>query len=131
MDAATPFTVTADPVAPDHARLGLRGRVTVASANELKQAIGALVVRAAGVTIDCSEVEYLDVSAVQLLMGLRHELVRCGRTGALTGVSQALAADFRLLGLDPAFFATPTETPTPPCCSDSAVAIGEGEVLPP
>ena len=114
MDASAPYTVSADTVAPGRMRLGLHGRVTVANANELKLAIGTLVARSEDVTIDCSEVEYLDASAVQLLMCLGNELVRCGRTAALTGVAPGLATDFRLLGLGAAFFTPAAENSVGP-----------------
>ncbi|WP_171473279.1 STAS domain-containing protein [Frigoriglobus tundricola] len=99
MDASDLFTVTTDPAAPGRARLGLCGRITVTDAAALKRAALDLVARGVDVTIDCSAVEYLDVSAVQLLMCLDRELGRCGHRGALAGVSPALATDLRLLGL--------------------------------
>ena len=110
MDATDLFTVTADPAAPGRVRLDLRGRVTVGRAAELHRAAVALVAQNVDVAIDCSAVEYLDVAAVQLLVCLERELVRRGRRGALAGVSAALAADFRLLGLGGA----PPAAPAPP-----------------
>ncbi len=93
------FTTTDDPAAPGRARLVLCGRVTVAEAGALHQTAVALVARGADVAIDCAALEYLDVAAAQILIGLERQLGRRGRRAEIVGASPAVAADLRLLGL--------------------------------
>lgn len=93
---AEPVELTDTPTGP---RLVLRGRVTVALAARLHRAALDLVARPGSATVDCSGVERLDVSAVQILMCLDRALAGRGNRGALAGLPPAVAADFALLGL--------------------------------
>jgi anti-anti-sigma regulatory factor len=87
-----------DDTSPGGARLRLLGRVTVADAVPLRDALLALSRRNSPVTVDCSAAEYLDVSAVQLLIALGRELAHAGQGCEVAGASPRVSEDLRLVG---------------------------------
>jgi len=80
-------------------RLALAGRLTVADAGRLYQIARDASARGTDLTICCAAVEYLDASAVQLVLALGRSLTASGRRCDVTGVTGALANLFRLVGL--------------------------------
>lgn len=93
-----PVRVT-DDERPGWKRVVLAGRVTVAGAREFHATARALAADAAGVAVRCDEVEYLDTSAIQILLCLGREVVRAGRPFVVSGVPDGLAESLRLAGL--------------------------------
>jgi len=96
-DVTLPIRIEGTP-SLDWSRLILSGRVTVADAGELHRVAIALASRGHGVTVDCSEAEYLDTSAVQVLLALGRVLDRGGHPCDIVGASAVLSEDFRLTG---------------------------------
>lgn len=84
---------------PGWSRLVLSGRVTVAHAKQFHATALELSASGANVTVCCEGADYLDVSAIQILLCLGRELVKSGRRCDIAGVAGALADDFRLAGL--------------------------------
>ncbi|MCU0703344.1 MAG: STAS domain-containing protein [Fimbriiglobus sp.] len=93
----TTITVDDDPTRPGYTRLALRGRVAAADAGELHRCALALVAGTAGVSVDCTEAEYLDASALQVILALGREVERSGRRCVVT--AGAATECFRLSGL--------------------------------
>lgn len=99
MDASAPFVVVADPARTNWSRLALSGQVTVAGATALHAAAVSLVAGGMNVCVSCAAVEYLDVSALQILLALGRELGSAGRQCDVADVPPAVAELFRLAGL--------------------------------
>lgn len=89
----------ADDDRPGWSRLLLTGRVTVAHAREFYTAAGAALARGTDVAVRCEGAEYLDASAIQILLCLGRELVGRGKRFDLAGVSPELGEWLRLAGL--------------------------------
>lgn len=98
MSEAT-VSVADDPARPGSARLVLGGRVRVAEAAALHQAALAAVARGGAVTVDCGAAEYLDATAIQVVLCLGRELAGRGRRCDVAGVGGPLAEAFRLAGV--------------------------------
>lgn len=98
MPHSAPFHVDDDPATPGRSRLVLSGKVTVTHAGPLHHAAVELAQRGTDVTVDCSAVEYLDTSAVQLLISLAREQKRNGKGFEVVGASGDVREDFRLTG---------------------------------
>lgn len=84
---------------PGWAALVLTGRVTVAHAREFHATASAALARGTDVSVRCDGAEYLDTSALQILLGLGRELVGRGKRFDLAGVSPELGEWLRLAGL--------------------------------
>jgi anti-anti-sigma regulatory factor len=85
----------------EHGRvqLVLTGRVTVSEAGQFHKTARELSARGTDVTVSCERAEYLDVSAVQILLCLGRDLIGRGRRCDIVGVSEPLGEYFRLAGL--------------------------------
>lgn len=84
---------------PGWSRLELAGRVTVAHAREFHATAGAALARGTDLAVRCDAAEYLDASAIQILLCLGRELVGRGQRFDLAGVSPELGEWLRLAGL--------------------------------
>jgi anti-anti-sigma regulatory factor len=93
------YTIAADPASPRATRLRLRGRVGVADAAALHRAALELAAGGGDVTVDCAAAEYLDPTALQVVLSLGRELTGRGRRCDVTGVAGPLAVTFRLAGV--------------------------------
>ncbi len=94
----TPIQVS-DDARPGWSRLVLTGRITVACAGEFHKTALALIARPNNVTVCCAGTEFLDASAIQILLCLGRELVGRGNRCDFVGVTAALGADFRVAGV--------------------------------
>lgn len=97
MDGKPSIAIITDP--PGSLRLVLAGRLTVADAAQLHRIARDLSGRGTDLTICCAAVEYLDASAIQLVLALGRALTTRGRRCDVTGVTGPLANLFRLVGL--------------------------------
>lgn len=84
------------------ALLHLRGTVNIYSARALHGAALSLSGCGVDVVICCDQAEYLDVSALQVLLSLRADLRKQGRSFSLEGVRPPLAETLRLAGVEAA-----------------------------
>jgi anti-anti-sigma regulatory factor len=80
-------------------RFALAGRVAMESAQELHRMAIELSRRGRDVTVCCQGVEYLDSSAIQVLLCLGRELELQNRICELTGLTGQARSDFRRVGL--------------------------------
>ncbi len=80
-------------------QLLLHGRVTVGCASQFHATALKLAAGDTDVTVSCETAEFLDVSALQILLCLGRDLMSRGRRCDITGVTGSLGDDFRLAGL--------------------------------
>ncbi|MFM8272214.1 MAG: STAS domain-containing protein [Gemmata sp.] len=99
MDAPAQFLVDADPARRGWSRLALGGRVVIETVAALRAAALELLAGGTNVCISCAAVEYLDVSAIQILIALGRELRAAGRECEVADVPPAVAKLFRMAGL--------------------------------
>jgi len=84
---------------PDGSRLILAGRITVESAIEFHKCALELSNGDRDVSVSCEAAEYLDVSAIQILLGLGRALAAKQKRFEIVGVSEGLGAWLTLAGL--------------------------------
>lgn len=99
MPTSEPITVVEDATRTGWSRLLLVGQVTVSSASRLHETARQLAAGGNNVTVCCAGAEYLDVSAIQVLISLGRDLVRRGKRCDITEVPDAIKKWFRLAGL--------------------------------
>jgi anti-anti-sigma regulatory factor len=96
----TPQSISVvDGPASGWSRLLLAGHVTVSSASQLHEAALRLAASGNNVTVCCAGAEYLDASAIQILISLGRDLVRRGKRCDITNVPDGVKPWFRLAGL--------------------------------
>ena len=96
----------------DGPQLILRGQVNVCAAAELQQAALRVLEQGRDLRIHCDQVDYFDVSAVQILLALHEKLRRMGKNLHLSDVSPAVQNLLRLAGV-----ATLLDSPNPPAAA--------------
>jgi anti-anti-sigma regulatory factor len=85
--------------APGWNRLILSDRITVESAQCFLETAKVLVDKAKHVTISCEQAEYMDLSAIQILLAFGRELAQRGKQCEIEGVTGPLAETLNLAGL--------------------------------
>ena len=71
-------------------QLALSGEMTVYSIKKLKEIMIRELITNTGITINCSDVDEADTSAFQMLVYLRDEALRSGKSFAVTGINGRL-----------------------------------------
>lgn len=89
-------------------QLILRGQVNVCAAAELQQAALRLLEQGRDLHIHCEQVDYFDVSAVQILLALHEKLRPMGKSFHLSGASPAVQNLLRLAGVAAMLLDAPT-----------------------
>jgi len=84
----------------DTAVLELCGALTVCQANELHRTALAILEDGRDLIVSCDQVERLDSSSLQILIGLRYQLAAQGRKVDVRGVSRDLDTLLHLAGID-------------------------------
>ena len=98
MTEVVPIRVVDAAPRPGWSQLVLTGRVTVGCAALFHQTALQVCAGGANVSVSCTAAEYLDASAIQILLCLRRELHRAGKKCEVS-VSDALKASLRAAGL--------------------------------
>jgi len=82
--------------------VALRGELDLKTADPLREALDALVDRYSDkhLTIDLTDVEFIDSSGLGVLLGRYRRLKPAGRHLSLTGVRPAVRSVLELAGLD-------------------------------
>jgi len=94
----TPIRVVEGAPHPGWSQLVLTGRITVGCATLFHKAALELCARGTSVSVSCAAAEYLDASAIQILLCLRRELSGRGKKCDVV-VGDALKVSFRDAGL--------------------------------
>lgn len=98
MDGVSPESVSVV-VTANEACVRLAGLITVPMAAQMRaKALEALQSEASLVTVDCSAVEHIDCSGVQVLLSLSQSLKDSGRTLKLQSVPEPMRATLRMVG---------------------------------
>ena len=77
----------------------LRGTVDVSVADQFRLAALRLAERSEDATVGCEQLERLDTSAIQILLGLKEDLKKNGKHLVLQGVPLAVSNQLQLAGL--------------------------------
>lgn len=83
----------------EHAQLVLQGRVDAFVATDLYRLGCKLIALGRPVQVVCQHVEYIDVSALQILLALQAELRQTGHALVLMSPSAAMQQAVRIAGL--------------------------------
>jgi len=89
-------------------KICLRGKFTFDSRQEFHAAANAALsdVQANNILVDLSAVNYVDSSAIGLLLILKDKAVTVNKTVSLTGATGTVAELFKLINLDRMFLLT-------------------------
>lgn len=66
----------------------------------LAELVGALATESAGVVVDASRLDQFDSTALAVLLGLRREALKLGKTFAIQAMPERLGDLARLYGID-------------------------------
>ena len=80
-------------------RLVLSGVIDINCVRDLHRRLSDAAISAAGVALDCRAVERLDGSALQVILALKEEVLRQGRTLEIAGASGSLYRYFATAGV--------------------------------
>ncbi len=92
----------------------LTGVVNIIAADALLTAARATVTAGGQVSVECTDAESFDMSALQILVALRRELDRQGRSLRLLNLGKQATEDIALAGLTREFSAAASPASPPP-----------------